>query len=121
MSVTLKDSTFFHFRMFQDSNGKTWYELLEDITYYSKRHKKWTTVPKGYISDGASGPATDIVSKAWWIHDWLCSKKKWDDGTDCGSWQSSQVIYDILMKEDRWFRARIWFVATLIWQNIRRD
>jgi len=96
------------------------YELKEPIIYTSRRFNKTCTVPAGYVSDGASGPAMDIVSKSWWVHDWLRDKKKWDDGTDCSNLNASYVIYDILMKENRWIRARTWFVATLFWGTIKK-
>jgi len=100
------------------------YKLHEKIVYHSPRYQKTCTVPSGYVSDGASGPATDIVSEGWWVHDWLCEKKRWDDGSHVSPWQSSAVLHDILLREGRWFRARSWFLATFIfetWKNWRVD
>lgn len=81
------------------------------ILYYSKRYNKSVSVPKGYESDGATG-ARDINSKAWWIHDILCDKGEWLDGTLCTNWQASTVLSDVLKEEGRWFRARTWWLAT---------
>lgn len=88
------------------------YILDAPIAYWSKRYKKWVKCPIGMRSDGASGPAEDIVSIGWWIHDQLCATECWDDGTPCTGLQRSTVLYDILRSEGRWFRARSWFLAT---------
>lgn len=87
------------------------YENEIQIDYYSLRYKKWVTVPKGYLSDGATG-AMDICSEGWWVHDVLCDRGTWDDGTPVTNWQASQVLQDILHSEGRWFRKRTWFWAT---------
>ena len=113
--TSLKEVQDFHFEMYEDENGKTWYRLIEPIVYKSHRFNKTATAQPGEISDGATGPATDIVSKSWFTHDHLRKTRKWDDGTECTNYQASWVIYDILMKEKRWFRAGAWFVATLGW------
>lgn len=95
------------------------YKLLQPIVYTSHRYNKTITVPAGFVSDGASGPAEDIVSKSWWVHDMLCETKRWDDGSYCSATESSFVIHDILMKENRWFRARTWFCATFLWEYFK--
>lgn len=115
MSKTLKELESYNFSVCEDENGKIWYVLREDAVYTSHRYKKTATARKGFPSNGASGPAEDVVSKAWFIHDWLRTMFKWDDGTECTNLQASFVLHDILMKENRWFRARTWFVATLGW------
>lgn len=113
---TLKECNGLDFEMFFDEHGKRWYRLLQPIFYISHRYKnKTVTCPKGMLSDGASGPATDIVSKAWWVHDRLRDKFKWDDGSYCPNLQASWVLHDILMKENRLIRAWTWFIATLLW------
>lgn len=94
--------------------GDGGYRLHRQITYKSPRYGKWVTVPRGYVSDGASGPAEDIVSEAWWVHDVLCSRGTFDDDTPCSNRQASLVLYDILKSEGRWFRCRSWFLGTLI-------
>lgn len=92
--------------------GKTKYNNPKEIIYLSPRYNKHVTVPEGYRSDGASGPASDIWSQAWWVHDVMCDGGKWDDGTRCTNWQASRVLSDILKSEGRWFRCRSWLVAT---------
>lgn len=77
-------------------NGK--YQLDEAIAYFSLRYQKTIFVPAGYVSDGATG-AMDIASRAWWIHDMLCDRGMWDDGTKLSNWQCSQVLQDILVEE----------------------
>lgn len=96
------------------------YRLIDPMPYYSRRFRKWITCPDGMESDGASGPATDIVSRGWWVHDRLCETFAWDDGTPCPIWQSSLVLYDILKEEGRPVRARSWFVATLLFGYIKK-
>ena len=90
----------------------TRYVLNSPIIYHSPRYGKTVTVPIGYPSDGASGPATDVVSKAWWVHDQLCTTWEWDDKTPVTAWQASSVLSDILKSEGRGIRARSWFLAT---------
>ncbi len=124
---TLKEMSDLHFDIVVLPNGAEYYRLIEPIQYISSRFKKTATVQAGYLSDGASGPAIDIVSKGWWVHDWLCEHEnqdypgagRWDDGSQCTAWESSWVLHDILMKENRWFRARSWFVATFCYQWLK--
>lgn len=92
--------------------GKRYYAPRK-IEYFSLRYNKWVTVPKGYPSDGATG-AIDINTQGWWVHDVLCDKGTWDDGTPVTNWQASQVLSDILASEGRWFRKHTWFWATWI-------
>ena len=94
--------------------GKIKYECPKKIIYPSVRYGKRITVPEGYKSDGASGPASDIWSDAWWVHDVMCDLGTWDDGTPCTNWQASRILSDILKAEGRWFRARTWLVATFL-------
>jgi hypothetical protein len=82
------------------------------IEYFSPRYRKTVIVPIGYESDGASGPAVDVWSEAWWIHDRLCDTGRWADGSIATNWQASTVLADILHYEGRWFRARTWWIAT---------
>lgn len=93
------------------------------MTYYAPRKISWTddktgktvTVPKGYPSDGASGPAIDIYSNAWWFHDVLCDRGTWDDGTKCTAKDASRVLKDVLGKEGRHVRAPVWGFLTWCW------
>lgn len=104
------------FEILPDGRG---YRLREEIHYHSERYGKACTVEKGFVSDGGSGPAEDIVSRGWWVHDKLCTTWAWDDGTPCSNRQASAVLYDILKSEGRWFRARTWFLATWLFGPIR--
>jgi len=87
------------------------YKCPYQIDYYSERYDKAVTVPKGYQSDGATG-ALDIFSESWWVHDVLCDRGTWDDGTPVNNWEASRVIADILKSEGRWLRSKYWFWAT---------
>lgn len=95
------------------------YKLLQEIVYYSYRYDKEVTVPAGYISDGATG-AYDITSRGWWVHDLLCDRKTWDDGTYCTRWQGSTVLHDILKEEGHWFRCHSWRIATWLHNPFNR-
>ena len=88
------------------------YILDETFQYYTRRYKKFRTVPKGFPSDGASFIATDILSASWWVHDALCKFGCWDDGTPCSRMEAATVLFDILKGEGRWFRARSWWLFT---------
>ena len=100
------------FHLDQDilSDGK--YRLNKTIAYYSPRYKRTITVPAGRISDGATC-AMDITSRGWWIHDELCLRGKWDDGTPLCNRECSQVLQDVLKAEGRYWQSKWWFWATL--------
>lgn len=87
------------------------YVLDEEIKYHSPRYDKNITIPIGYTSDGASG-AMDIISEGWWVHDWLCDQKGFDDGTQPTNWQASNILHDILKAEGYWARAEYWRMMT---------
>lgn len=89
------------------------YECLETYTYYSKRYNRSVTVYKGDRSDGATG-AWDIQSDAWWVHDALCSRGAWDDGTRISNWDCSTVLRDILYDDGYYYRAYYWWSATFL-------
>ena len=89
------------------------------IKYFSKRYNKWVIVEQGFESDGASGPAIDICSNSWFIHDKVCDTKKFDDGTNCSNIQASFILYDILKSEGRHIRKYTWFVSTYLWGQLR--
>lgn len=97
--------------------GKIKYYNKDKFTYYSKRYKKNITVEEGYPSDGATG-AFDIDSKSWWVHDVLCDKKKFDDGTECTNWEASCILSDILWEEGRWLRSFGWKWSTYLWRKM---
>lgn len=89
------------------------YILDETVIYYSKRYDKYVTIKQGWYSDGATW-AIDITSLGWWVHDRLCERCTWDDGTPCTRWQGSKVLSDILKAEGRWARAWYWKYATYL-------
>jgi hypothetical protein len=90
---------------------RTWYVLETPIEYYSERYNKHVVVPEGRESDGATG-ALDIHSRAWWVHDELCTHGIWADGTPVTNWQASSVLADILRLESRPGRSVYWWIAT---------
>ena len=92
------------------ANKAGFYSCPFDITYYSPRYRLVKSVPLGFLSDGASGPAEDIYSEGWWVHDKLYRDGTWDDGTICTRFEADVVLYDILVSEGRWFRARSWWI-----------
>ena len=89
------------------------YRLDEEMVYTSPRYGKTVTVPVGYPSDGATG-AFDVASQGWWVHDMLCDRGTWDDGTPLSNWQCSQVIQDIMEAEGRYWQSKRWFWATFL-------
>ena len=90
------------------------YLLVTDISFMTRYGKSISiTAAEGYRSDGATW-AYDLNSKSWWFHDYLCDFGIFDDGSKCTNWQASMIIYDILKSEGKWFRARTWFLGTLI-------
>ena len=99
-----------------DSRGRRVYVLHNSLTYHSPRYGRTATVPCGYRSDGASGPARDIASAAWWVHDYLCDQSRWDDGTLTTPWQRSAVLSDILRAEGHYVSAVTWRWATLVYE-----
>lgn len=116
---TLKEFSTFDFEMFWDENREPWYRLREEVRYISHRYGDRTiTCPKGMVSDGASGPAEDIISKSFFIHDRVRTTRKWDNGDKCTNRQASFVLRDILLKEGRYVRACTWWIATFCWGYI---
>jgi hypothetical protein len=84
------------------------------VQYYSERYDKYVTVTGPYRSDGATC-APDIDSDAWWFHDVLCDRGKWDDGTPLTNWQCSNVLCDVMAKEQyNYFRCKGWKYATFL-------
>lgn len=79
---------------------------------------KTVTVPQGYPSDGASGPANDIWSYGWFAHDVLRDRGTWDDGSRCTAREASRVLRDILLCEGRYARAFIWYPFTFLWTGL---
>ena len=100
-----------NYRIIQDDEGEFWYELEEDIAYYSDRYDGWIKCHTGYRSDGATG-AFDIHSMAWWIHDKICDDACFEDGKRITAYQAAQILSDILSSEGRWARALYWKWST---------
>tara|TARA_R100000306_G_scaffold20824_1_gene24733 strand:+ start:4367 stop:4708 length:342 start_codon:yes stop_codon:yes gene_type:complete len=98
------------------------YKNKKEIQYYSRRYNRSVTVPEGYPSDGATF-AVDIYSDAWWVHDLLCDRGTWNNGTPCTNIQASWVLSDILNREKRVFRAVYWFWGTLFFggKKLRKE
>ena len=101
------------FEVDQTINGDGTYTLNQEIVYRSPRYAQKVTIPAGYESDGATG-AMDITSRGWWVHDLLCDRGTWDDGTPLSNWQCSQVLQDILAEEGRRWQGHRWFWATFL-------
>jgi len=66
--------------------------------YYSKRYKKWVTVPLRFKCDGSSWSPN--VGWGWLFHDWLFFWGKFDDGTPCKWRQANRIMKDIMAEED---------------------
>ena len=96
------------------------YELLDPIFWQSRRYGRVITVEAGFRSDGASGPARDIESRAWFIHDKACTTWTWDDGTPISLWQSSMILKDVLSEEGHVWIAPLWAGATWLGLGFRR-
>jgi hypothetical protein len=93
------------------------YVLDAPLRYYSPRYHRTITCPDGMYSNGASGPAIDIASAGWIVHDRACTTHAWDDGTPLDAWQAAWILHDILKSEGRWFRAGSWWLATGLWRS----
>jgi hypothetical protein len=96
------------------------YVLDLPIRYDSPRYFQTVTVPAGFPSDGASGPATDIVSISWFVHDMLCDTGRFDNGAICTRMMAANILYDILKAEGRTVRCWTWWLATGPWMTLWR-
>lgn len=93
-----------------DENGKK-YTLYSRIVYTDPKTGKTLTLEPGYKSDGATG-AMDIRSNAWWVHDLICDRGTWDDGTKIHNLEASNILRKILWSERRYLRSIFWFAST---------
>lgn len=93
--------------------------ILEAAGWTDEKTGKDVSWEDGYPSDGASGPANDIVSFSWKAHDVGCDRAVWDDGTPMTPRDCSRILKDILMIEGRWFRAYLWGPSTWLWTSVR--
>lgn len=107
-----------NYKVIQDKEGEFWYELEEDIAYYSGRYDGWIKCCAGYRSDGASG-AFDIHSKSWWVHDQICDDPYFEDGKPITAWQAATILGDILKEEGRWARSIYWKYSTFAFGCIK--
>lgn len=99
------------------------YRLKSDkIIWYSKRYNKKVTVHYGEESDGATKAITRPGSRSHWIHDKICKRPYWDDGSPITAWQAAMVLFDIHQEEaiikkkwQRIFSANISRVSSYTW------
>lgn len=76
------------------------YRLKSDeISWYSKRYNKKVTVYHGEESDGATRAITRPGSRTHWVHDKICKRPYWDDGSPITAWQAALVLFDIHQEE----------------------
>lgn len=115
----MKKREILRFRFDFDTERKK-YILRETIMYWSERYRKYVIVEEGFESDGASGPASDIVSLSWWVHDKVCDTGTWADGTPISAGQTAMVLRDCLLLEGRWVRAISWPFWTFLWSVMKR-
>lgn len=95
---------------------RTVYILKQDVIYLDPKTGKLITVPKGTRLDGASGLASDIVSIAWIIHDWIVGCEltgvvghwAFDDGTPITTAESVRIFGDILTSDGQTLRDGPW-------------
>ena len=76
------------------------------------------------LSDGATGAKDLAGSLSWWVHDKLCDRCTWNDGTRISNWQASIVASDILRLEGHKIRRFTWKYATFLlggWKIKRRN
>lgn len=95
------------------------YTLPYEIHWCSERYGKSLTVPRGYLSDGATG-VRDIWSEAWWLHDFVCDGNPWNDGTPVSTAQEAWILHDKLKEEKRPIRAVAWGIATFCFRSTKK-
>ncbi len=112
----MKVNIYEYIKRIKTGSGSTiGYKVIKGKDYFSKRYQKHVNIrvtDKPY--DGATG-AKDINSFGWLFHDVLKREKRFSDGSVCTNHQASTVLYDILKSEGRCFRARSWYLSTLVW------
>lgn len=89
------------------------YVLEAPIYYYSKRYKKSISIPKGYPSNGAD-VVRDVCPLGFFVHDVICYRGKWDDGSKMTNREASTVYADILKEKGFWWRSKIRWVGTFL-------
>lgn len=97
--------------------------LESDYRFYSKRYQKWTTAPKGFHCDGATG-VPDTKEKCYRIHDWNFFSAFWDDGTPMSFEEANHNYTDLLSEKGHWVFARsrraLHWVGRGAWEEHRR-
>lgn len=97
--------------IFEDLKDGKKYTRVMPIYHYSRRYNRWVIVDSGKRSDGVTG-GFDINSDAWWIHDELCDKCQFADGTPATNWQASWVYADKLWDDGYRYRSVYhWFLV----------
>ena len=87
------------------------YRTLESYTYTDPKTGRTITLVEGFESDGATG-AFDVFGAAWWVHDRICVRPEFDDGTPITAWVAARILSDILAANGRWFRSFYWRWST---------
>ena len=107
------------YQYIMETKGSKWYkrryQVIKHKSYFSERYQKRVEI---HVTDAPYDGATfarDINSFGWLMHDVLKRNKVFSDGTECTNLQASAVLRDILLSENRWFRANTWYIATLTW------
>ena len=104
------------------TDGTVDYFLIDPLKYWSPRFNNYISVEAGFRSDGASGAVDVKGSRSWWVHDKVCERPEFDDGTPITAWQAARIISDLLAWESkiikgpkkylRRTRSLTWFWAT---------
>ena len=102
--------------------GKQQYRSLEDYVWKDPKNGKLIVIPKGTVSDGASG-AYDVFGASWWVHDAICVDPHYEDGTPIGAHNAARILSHILRANGRLFRSVSWYVATYFFgcKNARKN
>ncbi len=83
------------------------YKTLENFKYTDPKTDKDIFIPKGRESDGAT-KAIDIYGAGWWVHDEICKRPRFVDGTPITAWTAARILSDILKANGRPIRAIYW-------------
>lgn len=78
------------------------YKYVIVAPYVYKFYDRTITVPRGFLTDGASTPlGTGLfdIGSSWIIHDWLYAKQRYDDRFYCPQEEADQIMFDILQLE----------------------
>lgn len=95
----MNNQDYIHYKVVVDSFLRVSYYAQHDIKWFSVRYNKGKTFKAGDCSDGATYAITRPESKSHWIHDAICNKPRWDDGSKITALQAAITIHDILRDE----------------------